>query len=519
MKITALFISIIFVFLFASCKKQEPIQEQEIVFSAVRSGGQTTGMWSEGNIGVYMLPSGKSLSEGLAFAENMKFYTNGSGYFMPSNSNHSIKLPNNGNHVDFILYHPYREKISGYKYEIDLARQPSGEAIDLMYSANAKNINGSINMIDVSFERQLAKLTLNLKFGEPLADRTDVQAMISGMNTKAAFCLDKGQLEVSNSKAEIEMNVTFNENCFKAEALILPEKAENPVNIFITVNSSEKFLWTIAAGTSFERGNNYIFDLNINNSSDGGGGVVVHPAKGFTELPEISTIENTIFVTHYLPEHDKRNIRNYSILYDTIQKVSYWVAYPLHRIYLGNSDRTNAWNYDPVVPQVFQPRLYTSIPGFDRGHQIPSADRTYSVAGNATTFYFTNMTPQNSSLNQGAWATLERNVRSWVAYCDTLYVVTGAMITTARDSDIHYAKDNNGKNMAVPKYYYKAVAQKRGDHYYTIAYKFDNESPPSSLPVSNYQLTVSELEGKTGFTFFPSLPAHAKDKIEIEYWR
>ena len=235
---------------------------------------------------------------------------------------------------------------------------------------------------------------------------------------------------------------------------------------------------------------------------------------GFTELPKMYDIENTIFITHYLPEEDNRNIRNYSILYDTIQKVSYWVAYPLHEIYLGNSGRTDAWNYDPLVARHLQPRLNRGITGFDRGHQLPSADRTYSRAGNATTFYFTNMTAQNASLNQGAWATLENRVRTWVALCDTLYVVTGAML----DSEIEYAQDNDGQDMAIPKYYYKAIAQKRGVNYYTIAYKFENISPVNKN-IDAYQMTVTELEEKTGFVFFPTLPKEAKDTVLLEYWR
>ena len=79
----------------------------------------------------------------------------------------------------------------------------------------------------------------------------------------------------------------------------------------------------------------------------------------YMELPELSYIENSVFITHYLPEQDNRNIRNYSILYDTVQKVSYWVAYPLHEIYLGNSGRSEAWNYDPQVARHLQPRART----------------------------------------------------------------------------------------------------------------------------------------------------------------
>jgi len=238
----------------------------------------------------------------------------------------------------------------------------------------------------------------------------------------------------------------------------------------------------------------------------------------YMELPELSNIENTIFITHYLPEQNKMNIRNYSILYDTIQKVSYWVAYPLHEIYLGNSGRSEAWNYDPLVERHLQPKALRGITGFDRGHQLPSADRTYSIAGNATTFYFTNMTAQNASLNRGVWSTLENRVRTWAELCDTLYIVTGAMITTACDNEINYAKDNDGHDMAIPKYYFKAIAQKRGTNYYTIAYKFENVAP-ENRNIDAYQMTVTELEEKTGFIFFPALPNEVKDKVVMEYWR
>ena len=234
----------------------------------------------------------------------------------------------------------------------------------------------------------------------------------------------------------------------------------------------------------------------------------------YTEIPVLSHIENTIFITHYLPEQDRRNVRNYSILYDTIQKLSYWVAYPLHEKYLGNSGRSEAWNYDPLVAQHLQPRVHRGITGFDRGHQLPSADRTYSRTGNATTFYFTNMTAQNASLNRGVWETLERNVRTWVARCDTLYVVTGAML----GNEIKYAVDNDGSSMAVPNYYYKAIAQKRGVNYFTIAYKFENVAPVNRN-IDAYQMTVKELEEKTGFIFFPTLPKDAKNTVVEEYWR
>ena len=92
------------------------------------------------------------------------------------------------------------------------------------------------------------------------------------------------------------------------------------------------------------------------------------------------------------------------------------------------------------------------------------------------------------------------------------------MITTADDKEIKYAKDNDGRDMAIPKYYYKAIAQKRGESYYTIAYKFENTAP-ENRNIDAYRMTVTELEEKTGFVFFPVLPKIAKDTVIVEYWR
>ena len=116
------------------------------------------------------------------------------------------------------------------------------------------------------------------------------------------------------------------------------------------------------------------------------------------------------------------------------------------------------------------------------------------------------MTPQiGQKMNQAIWADLENAVRGWSSATDTLYVVTGAMPTTATDKTIKYTQDYNGKNMAVPKYYFKALARQVNGQYQTVAYKLDN----ISYSHRNYNegiLSVKELEEMTGFTFFPDKP-------------
>lgn len=126
------------------------------------------------------------------------------------------------------------------------------------------------------------------------------------------------------------------------------------------------------------------------------------------------------------------------------------------------------------------------------------------------------MTAQHSRLNQTIWANLEAQIRTWTQRCDTMYVVTGAMITTHTNKQIEYVTDNNGAHVARPKYYFKALAQKRGSEYYTIAYKMNNELPSSGY--DSYRLTVKELEEETGFTFFPAVSKQAKETIETSKW-
>ncbi len=238
---------------------------------------------------------------------------------------------------------------------------------------------------------------------------------------------------------------------------------------------------------------------------------------GWVELPQEKSMSNTLFVTHNLP--DKPSVRNYSLLYDTKEKLAYWVAYPMHSSYLGGVGRTDAWDYDPKILTDQQAVLFSGVSGYDRGHQIPSADRTSSTNNNKSTFYFSNMTPQNKTLNQYLWATLETKVRAWTTQCDTLYVVTGAMIKTSTDTQVKYVNDNSGKKIAVPKYYFKALLMRKGNSFTSIAYKMDNAAPQSNTDYNLYKLTVKELEDATGFVFFPKVPQEVKNTIDMDKWK
>lgn len=237
-------------------------------------------------------------------------------------------------------------------------------------------------------------------------------------------------------------------------------------------------------------------------------------ATGWLELPAVKDGDGLYFYWH---DHEVkgRTMRSYSFYYDPEALLSHWVAYPLNESLIGSGSRTDEWALDPKIPAGCQPILYKGFKSetsarYDRGHQLPSADRLNHDA-NEQTFYFTNMTPQLGEFNQHIWADLEGKVRDWARSMDTLYVVTGCSV----EGSTAYALDNEGKKVTVPTGYYKALLgyKKAGTigitsqtgGYTGCAFWFDHKAYSGN--VMNQSMTIAELEEKTGVDFFVNLPS------------
>ena len=234
------------------------------------------------------------------------------------------------------------------------------------------------------------------------------------------------------------------------------------------------------------------------------------------ELPAVEAQDSVVFITHGY-DLDGKKVHNYSLYYDIRYKVAHWVAYPLYESVLSGTERSNAWGYDPKVPERDQARLFSAISGYSRGHQLPSADRLVNKEANEQTFYFTNLTPQNEAMNSGVWETLETDLRVAARNCDTVYVVTGCVVATESDKTVKYAKDNNGKNIAIPKAYYKVCLKYNASSsvnggYSAIGFWMENKSLGGS--VSDYVKSVDEIEKLTGFDFFHNLDDTVENAVE-----
>lgn len=253
----------------------------------------------------------------------------------------------------------------------------------------------------------------------------------------------------------------------------------------------------------------------------GTSGVDPNPDPGLAhwlELPAAVEEPDCRYVTHYVTLKGK-NVRNYTLFFDTSERIAYWVAYPHCKMYLGSVGRTNDFQPDPSFPVSEQ--MTSTIKGYDRGHQIPSGDRTATEEMNIQTFYYTNMTPQLGSFNQKVWVDLENKVRTWVNSCDTLYVVTGAVLKTVGGKEtVKYVEDKSGNRIAVPNYYFKVLMQLNlnggNPSYKAIAFWFKHQANSGPVTAADAS-SVDDVERKTGIDFFVNLPEDIQTQVEAKY--
>ena len=255
-------------------------------------------------------------------------------------------------------------------------------------------------------------------------------------------------------------------------------------------------------------------------------------SREWAELPVCKNENGYIFNSHYGMLGIKSNARNYTYCFDPSVRASLWVAYPLHKSYMtGDGNRNNSeFGYDPTVSSAMQADLSRSYSGrYDRGHQLPAADRKCSQQMMDQTFYATNMTPQQSNFNQNKWGVLEGRVRNMVC-SDTLYVVTGAYFDGQHDLSINsQTTDRSGNVCPTPTYYYKALLRtKKGNTGKTIneisdanqlraiAFWLEHADTGNDTNITAADcISIAELEKRTGFTFFPMID----DAIEAEVKR
>lgn len=249
------------------------------------------------------------------------------------------------------------------------------------------------------------------------------------------------------------------------------------------------------------------------------------PAQSWLELPVVEIGDDEVFVFHHT-QAGGAQVRNYSMLYNTSERLALWVAYPLCPDYLSTGNRTDAWGFDPKIPDKWEPIIPDSwgVDGYARGHQIPSAARNANKEMNRQTFFFTNMTVQDYDFNSGLWAEVEQLEREVASDYDTLYVITGPVLDADGDGEWMHVYDNAGNSVAVPEGYFRVFLGVKPDvwEYSAVGFFYPNEDDGRTRPEASDLRTVAQIEELTGLTFFknlsPEQAAEVKSQLDPGRW-
>lgn len=159
--------------------------------------------------------------------------------------------------------------------------------------------------------------------------------------------------------------------------------------------------------------------------------------------------------------------------------------------------------------------------GFDRGHNIPSADRTSSKNANSATFLMTNMIPQAPNNNQKTWANMENDLRAIALQGNEVYIIMGSYGTGGVGSNGTATTIASGK-VTVPSHVWKVaviIPSGNGDlsrvstSTRVIAVNTPNINT-TSADWKTYRVAVRDIEKATGYNLLSALPESVQEAIE-----
>ncbi|MFC4666576.1 DNA/RNA non-specific endonuclease [Falsiporphyromonas endometrii] len=447
--------------------------------------------------------------------------------FVAATPEEALKLKN-GQNIKVTAYYPYKEEIQNGIINIDLKDQSDNKDRDLLTAEADVTVGDNSPIL---FKHRLANIDFTLDgFGENIAE---ISGILRGLPSTANYNIMTNEFSSIGEAGEIKTYSYEPSNIKHLAAYVLP--TDQKVSVTMVVDAGGK-KFHCSLNQKFEAGKRYVYNLR---------------RKGANVTPiAVSYLESPTFDKKKYPAAEFRQLmspqqktystkannngpRNYSFLYDKKLRISYWIAYPLHSFYDGNYKRKDKWHKEETIPGEFQDLIskgYSSAGiHYDRGHQLTSSHRLKDAYWNYTTFTSVNCTAQiGKEFNQSDWRVLEERVKNYQknleskspSGLDTLYVVTGASMNEyegMKKFSHPVVKDNTGRQVTIPTFYYKAMAiRTKGGGYKTMAVCMPHIPNPGHY--NNYKITVHELEKRTGFKFFPGIPESAKDDTTLPNW-
>jgi len=205
----------------------------------------------------------------------------------------------------------------------------------------------------------------------------------------------------------------------------------------------------------------------------------------------------------------------YVLSYNRTGGIPNWVSWHLRVADMGEAERSE-FQPDPALPTGWyqvKPSDYTNS-GYDRGHLIPSADRTATQQANEAVFLMTNIVPQAPDNNQGPWVQLEEYCRDLARAGNELYMISGVTGTRATLPTGH---------VRVPERLWKViVVLPEGDNDLqritaqtdVLAVDMPNRQGIRRTDWQAYLTSVDQIEQATGYDLLSNVDPEVQGRIE-----
>jgi endonuclease G len=258
-------------------------------------------------------------------------------------------------------------------------------------------------------------------------------------------------------------------------------------------------------------------------------------ARGITTGPDAQPTagdnSNSLFgnpsdATTLTPDNYLLDQGYYVQSYSTTRSTPNWVSWHLDASTITGAtkrlDNFAAFAGLPTGAFAVQSTSYQNS-GFDRGHNVPSGDRTSSTNANSATFLMTNMIPQAPQNNQGPWEQLESYLRTKVLEGNEVYVIMGSYGSGGVGNNGIAPTIADGK-IAVPSNVWKvAVIIPAGNsdmNRVTSTTRVVAVNTPNVNTIDKdwrkYRVSVRDIEKATGYNLLSNLPQSVQDVVETK---
>ncbi len=149
---------------------------------------------------------------------------------------------------------------------------------------------------------------------------------------------------------------------------------------------------------------------------------------------------------------------------------------------------------------------------WDRGHMVQFDDaRGYGLTAARESFYTSNICPQLKALNPAGWLTLEQTCTEFARDYEVIWIYTGPI----------YGEDLEpflpGRKIPNPIAFYKIVVSPgESDEVRTLAFRIPHEAVPRDVDLSQYLVSIDDIEAATDIDFLRELEDGLEDSIESQ---